>query len=90
MNDIFLPDYSGSQTCSIENIWKWKFAIDVILTLYIFIFNCFLSRDFDQTEFFENNDAAHNGMDDNGLIFIPSRYYGIGPRECSKLATQLF
>merc|ERR1711913_226193 len=28
--------------------------------------------DFDQTEYFENNDAAHNGMDDSGFIFIPS------------------
>ena len=77
MNDILLLDYSGSQTFTFGNTGKWKFSIDVILTKFLFslsLYLFFLSRDFDQTGFFENNDAAHNGMDDNGYIFIPSRY----------------
>jgi len=37
--------------------------------------------DFDQTEYFENNDAKHTGMDDTGFIFIPSGCSG-GERQC--------
>ena len=44
-------------------------------SFYIISFlTTFPSRDFDQTEYFENNDAAHNGMDNTGFIFIPSGY----------------
>ena len=31
-------------------------------------------RDFDQTEFFDDNNANGHGLDDSGFIFVPDRF----------------
>ena len=33
---FYFQDYSGSQTCSFGNTWKWIFSIDVIFTIFLF------------------------------------------------------